>query len=79
MTDGPLRSKILAALLLWNNLTMSEHLWIKGSEQNKSHFKTEMNVTQKLFDIQVQAARRKSWRQQQEHLLALSSYDPDAL
>ena len=65
--------KILAVLLLWNNLTVSEQLWIKGSEQNKPHLKTEMKVAQKLFDRQMQAAKRTFWRQQQEHLLALPS------
>ena len=79
MTDGPLQCKILAALLLWNNLTVTEQLWIKDSEQNKPHLKTEMKVAQKLFDRQIQAAKRKSWRQQQEHLLAVPSYYPAAL
>ena len=37
-------------LLLWNNLTESGQLWIKGSEQNKPHLKTEMKVAKKLFD-----------------------------
>ena len=74
MADGPLQSKILAVLLLWNNLKVSEQLWIKGSEQNKPHLKTEMNVAQKLFDRQMQTAKYKFWRQQQEHLLALPSY-----
>ena len=41
MKDGPLHCKFLAALLLWNNLTVSEQLWIKGSEQNKPHIKTQ--------------------------------------
>ena len=53
-----LQCKILAALLLWNNVRLSEQLWIKGSEQNKPHLKTEMKLAQKLLDIQVQAAKR---------------------
>ena len=54
MTDGPLKFKILSALLLWNNLTVSEQLWIKGSEQNKPHLKTENKVAPKLFDKNCQ-------------------------
>ena len=74
MDDGwPLKFKILAALLLWNNLTVSEQLWIKGSEQKKPHLKTEMKVAPKLFDRQMQTAKCKLWRQQQEHLLDLPS------
>ena len=57
--DLLLQCKILAALLQWNNLRVSEQLWIKGSEQNKPHLKTEMKEVQKLLDIQVQAAKRK--------------------
>ena len=76
--DLLLQCKIVAALLQWNNLTVSEQLWIKGSEQNKPHLKTEMKEVQKLLDIQVQAARRKCWRQQQEYLHIMPSYDPDA-
>ena len=53
-----LQCKILAALLLWNNVRLSEQLWIKGCEQNKPHLKTEMKLAQKLLDIQVQAAKR---------------------
>ena len=63
MTDDIFQCKILAALLLWDNLTVSELLWIKGSEQNKPHLKAEMKVAQKLLDIQVQAAKRKFWQQ----------------
>jgi hypothetical protein len=46
MTDGPLKFKILSALLLWNNLTVSE--------QNKPHLKTENKVAPKLFDKNCQ-------------------------
>ena len=31
MTDDLLQCKILTALLLWNNVTVSAQLWIKGS------------------------------------------------
>ena len=62
MTEDLLQCKILSALLLWNNLTVSEKLWIKDSEQNNPHLKTEMKVVHKLRDIQVQAAKRIFWR-----------------
>ena len=49
MPDGLLQCrKILASPLLWNNLIVSEQVWIKGSEQNKPHLETKMKVATQM-------------------------------
>ena len=62
--------------LLWQNRCAAEKAWSKAPPKNRVRLKPEMRAAQKLFDKEVQKAKRHFWKKGQEELLCLNSKDP---
>lgn len=57
---------------MWNSLCKAEKIWTR-TKGEKSHLKASFKAVQKQFDREVQKAKRRYWRRQQENLEEICS------
>ena len=60
----------------WNVLCEAERKWKRASGVRKVALKADMRSSEKAFDKEVQGAKRRYWRRNQEELMQLNSTDP---
>ncbi len=61
---------------LWNELCVAEKCCHKSPLSKKTRLKTLMREAQRVFDKNVQSAKRTYWRENQEYLLNLNTTNP---
>lgn len=62
--------------LLWDKLAEAERKWNRSSGAEKRRRYGEMKDAKRVFDREVQGAKRRFWRQNQEELMQLNATNP---
>ncbi len=61
---------------LWNELCVAEKCWHMSPLSKMTRLKALMREAQRLFNKNVQSAKRTYWRENQEYLLNLNATNP---